>query len=154
KHKGIYVTPSHTKKVFANMKRPGKGFSRRVKLQKIWSRRKQRKSSGPTEPIPNEATNEEHIPAHFNDPLLSSEDRLQLNELMEICTNLQKKVLDLETSKAAQALKFQEDASKQRRNIGDLDADEDVTLIDETQGRNDEDLMFDTGVLNGDKVFE
>ncbi|GJU81679.1 hypothetical protein Tco_1284044 [Tanacetum coccineum] len=30
KHKEIYVTPSHTKKVFVNMKREGKGFSRRV----------------------------------------------------------------------------------------------------------------------------
>ncbi|GJW28861.1 hypothetical protein Tco_0045736, partial [Tanacetum coccineum] len=30
KHKGIYVTPSHTKKVFANMKREGKGFSGKV----------------------------------------------------------------------------------------------------------------------------
>ncbi|GJR29174.1 putative ribonuclease H-like domain-containing protein, partial [Tanacetum coccineum] len=30
RHKEVYVTPSHTKKVFANMKRPGKGFSRRV----------------------------------------------------------------------------------------------------------------------------
>ncbi|GJT32976.1 hypothetical protein Tco_0923395, partial [Tanacetum coccineum] len=30
KHKEIYVTPSHTKKVFANMKRGGKGFSREV----------------------------------------------------------------------------------------------------------------------------
>ncbi|GKB59894.1 hypothetical protein Tco_0916080, partial [Tanacetum coccineum] len=29
-----------------------------------------------------------------------------------------------------------------------------VTLIDETQGRNDEDLMFDTGVLNGYEVFQ
>ncbi|GKA99824.1 hypothetical protein Tco_0827818 [Tanacetum coccineum] len=29
-HKRIYVTPSHTKKVFGNMKREGKGFSRRV----------------------------------------------------------------------------------------------------------------------------
>ncbi|GKE29918.1 hypothetical protein Tco_1445302 [Tanacetum coccineum] len=29
-HKRIYVTPSHTKKVFRNMKREGKGFSRRV----------------------------------------------------------------------------------------------------------------------------
>ncbi|GKD40236.1 hypothetical protein Tco_1260443 [Tanacetum coccineum] len=28
--KGIYVSPSHTKKVFANMKRPGKGFSGKV----------------------------------------------------------------------------------------------------------------------------
>ncbi|GJY62835.1 putative ribonuclease H-like domain-containing protein [Tanacetum coccineum] len=32
KHKGVYVTPSHTKKVFANMKRPCKGFSGRVTL--------------------------------------------------------------------------------------------------------------------------
>ncbi|GJY37878.1 hypothetical protein Tco_0424242 [Tanacetum coccineum] len=31
KHKGVYVPPSHTKKVFANMKRPGKGFSGRVR---------------------------------------------------------------------------------------------------------------------------
>ncbi|GJZ52211.1 hypothetical protein Tco_0606726 [Tanacetum coccineum] len=30
KHKAIYVTPSHTKKVFSNMKREGKGFSKRV----------------------------------------------------------------------------------------------------------------------------
>ncbi|GJS38980.1 hypothetical protein Tco_0564023 [Tanacetum coccineum] len=30
KHKEIYVTPSPTKKVFANMKREGKGFSERV----------------------------------------------------------------------------------------------------------------------------
>ncbi|GJR90253.1 hypothetical protein Tco_0214264 [Tanacetum coccineum] len=97
KHKGIYVTPSHTKKVFANMKREGKGFSGKVtplfqtmmvqalkdmskdsaaptdshstpiitqpsssKPQKKQSRRKQRKDSGPTEPIPDEATNEEH----------------------------------------------------------------------------------------------
>ncbi|GKC47086.1 hypothetical protein Tco_1064808, partial [Tanacetum coccineum] len=29
-HKRIYVTPSHTKKVFGNMKREGKGFSGRV----------------------------------------------------------------------------------------------------------------------------
>ncbi|GKF76618.1 hypothetical protein Tco_0229088, partial [Tanacetum coccineum] len=33
------------------------------------------------------------------------------------------------------------------------DADAKVTLIDETIGRNDEDLMFDTGVLDGDEVF-
>ncbi|GJT58660.1 reverse transcriptase domain-containing protein [Tanacetum coccineum] len=30
RHKDVYVTLSHTKKVFANMKRPGKGFSGRV----------------------------------------------------------------------------------------------------------------------------
>ncbi|GJX70784.1 hypothetical protein Tco_0307955 [Tanacetum coccineum] len=166
------------------------------KPQKKQSRRKQRKGNGPTKLIPNEATSEEHLPTHSNDPLLSGKDRLQLNELMEICTNLQKKVLDLETSKAAQAQKIsslkqrvkklerkkksrphglrrlyqvsssrrvessegslgaQEDASKQGRKIDDLDAEAEVTLIDETQGRNNEDLVFDTGVLDGDEVFK
>ncbi|GKF75048.1 hypothetical protein Tco_0224492, partial [Tanacetum coccineum] len=53
------------------------------------------------------------------------------------------------------SLGAQEDASKQGRKIADLDDDDaEVTLIDETQERNDEDLMFDTDVLNCDKVFE
>ncbi|GJS55854.1 hypothetical protein Tco_0629216 [Tanacetum coccineum] len=38
-----------------------------------------------------------------NDPLLSGEDRMQLTELMILCTNLQKQVLDLEKAKDAQA---------------------------------------------------
>ncbi|GJX81544.1 hypothetical protein Tco_0331025 [Tanacetum coccineum] len=52
------------------------------------------------------------------------------------------------------SLGTQEDASKQGRKIADLDADTKVTLIDETQRRNNEDLIFDTGVLNGDEVFQ
>ncbi|GJS73464.1 ribonuclease H-like domain-containing protein [Tanacetum coccineum] len=174
KHKETYATHSHTKKVFANMKREGKGFSGRdtplfptmmvqaqqeegegsaiptdphptpsitqpsssQPQQKEKPRRKQRKGteipSSSGEPITDEATNKDHIPTHSNDPLLSGEDRLQLYELMEICTNLQKK----------------------GRKIADLDADTEVTLIDKTQRRNDEDLMFDTGVLNGDEVFQ
>ncbi|GJZ07908.1 hypothetical protein Tco_0542191 [Tanacetum coccineum] len=234
KHKGIYVTPSHTKKIFANMKREGKGFSGRItplfqtmmvqapedmgedsaaptdshstpiitqpsssKPQKKKSRRKQRKDNGPIEPIPDEATNEEPISTPSCDPPQSGKDRLQLTKLMSLCTKLQKQVLDLEEAKTAQAkeiaslkkrvkqlekrrksrtsglkrlrkvgsasrvessndvsLGAQEDASKQGRKIADLDDDAEVTLIDETQERNDEDLMFDTNVLNGDEVFE
>ncbi|GJX39713.1 hypothetical protein Tco_0253016 [Tanacetum coccineum] len=41
----------------------------------------------------------------------------------------------------------QEDASKQGRKIENLDADVEVTLVDETQEMNDDNLMFDTGVL-------
>ncbi|GKB72713.1 hypothetical protein Tco_0934125 [Tanacetum coccineum] len=52
------------------------------------------------------------------------------------------------------SLGTQEDASNQGRKIADLDADIELTLIDETQERNDEDLMFDTGVLNDDVVFQ
>ncbi|GJY91095.1 putative ribonuclease H-like domain-containing protein [Tanacetum coccineum] len=220
KHKGIYVTPSHTKKVFANMKIPGKDFSGKVtplfqtmmvqapkdmgkdsaaptnsystpiitqpsssKPQKKQSRRKQRKDSGPTEPIPDEATNEEHIYTPSYDPPQSGKDRLQLTELMSLCTSLQEKVLDLEKAKTAQAkeiaslkkrvkqlekrkklrtsglkrlrkvglgsrvessndvsLGAQENPSKQGRKIADLDADAEVTLIDETQERNDEEI--------------
>ncbi|GJT88549.1 hypothetical protein Tco_1070266 [Tanacetum coccineum] len=45
------------------------------------------------------------------------------------------------------SLGAQEDASKQGRKIADLDADAEVTLVDETQEMNDDNLMFDTDVL-------
>ncbi|GJS92651.1 hypothetical protein Tco_0799619 [Tanacetum coccineum] len=41
------------------------------------------------------------------------------------------------------SLGAQEDASKQVRKIANLDDDEEVTLIDETQERYDEELLFD-----------
>ncbi|GKF65619.1 hypothetical protein Tco_0192136 [Tanacetum coccineum] len=47
----------------------------------------------------------------------------------------------------------QEDVSKQGRKIDDIDVDSEITLVDETQGRHDDDLMFDTGVLNDEEVF-
>ncbi|GJW01769.1 hypothetical protein Tco_1557020 [Tanacetum coccineum] len=150
-HKRIYVTPSHTNKIFGNMKREGKCFSGRVtplfqtmmvqahedmgegseiptdphhtpiiqpstsQPQKKQSRRKQRKdtkipqSSGPIEPIADEAANEENVPIQSNDPplsrvntLRSGEDRLKLQKLMDLCIKLFDRVLDLETTKTAQ----------------------------------------------------
>ncbi|GJR18180.1 hypothetical protein Tco_0966707 [Tanacetum coccineum] len=81
KHKAIYVTPSHTKNVFANMKRGGKGFSwivtplfRTMMVQ----------APEELELITDEASNAEHVPTHFNDPLFNGEDRLQLKELLEL----------------------------------------------------------------------
>ncbi|GKE26213.1 hypothetical protein Tco_1441597, partial [Tanacetum coccineum] len=187
-HDEIFVTPSHTKKVFGNMNRVGKGFSRAVtplfptmmvkaqeemgegpampndphhtpiiqpstsQPQKKQSRRKHRKdtkipqSSGPTEPIADEAANEENVPTQSNDPSLlrvntlgSGEDRLKLKELIDLCTKLSDRVLDLETTKTAQAKEIaslgdQKDASKQRRKIDDIDKDAEVTLVNETQG--------------------
>ncbi|GJV27747.1 hypothetical protein Tco_1384195 [Tanacetum coccineum] len=215
-HKRIYDAPSHTKKIFGNMKRVGKGFSGRVtplfptmvvqnqavlgessemptdpqhtptfiqpssppqKTQK--PRKPKRKDtqvphpSGPTDIVadevvhtelgdrlvraattassleaeqdsgnitktrskatPNESsslgttsgggprcqetmgdtiaqTRFENVSKLSNDSLLASgntlrndEDRLKLNELMELCTNLQKKVLDLDNTKTTQA---------------------------------------------------
>ncbi|GJV74829.1 hypothetical protein Tco_1506413 [Tanacetum coccineum] len=137
----------------------------------------------------------ENVPTTSNDSLLNGEDRLKLTELMDLCTNLQKKVLDLEKAKTAQdseiaslkkkvkklerrnksrtpglkrlrkvgsarrvessdeaSLGDQEDASKQGRKIADINVDAEVTLIDETQGRNDDNLMFDIGVLDEQEV--
>ncbi|GJZ16582.1 putative ribonuclease H-like domain-containing protein [Tanacetum coccineum] len=232
KHKEVYVTPSHTKKVFSNMKRPCKGFSGRItplfstmmvqatedmgadsatptdshstpiitqpsssKPQKKKSRRKQRKDSAPIEPTTKETTPEEHVSTPSYDPPPSGEDRLQLAELMSLCTNLQEKVLDLEKAKTAQAkeitsltkrakqleqrrksrtsglrrlrkvssssrvessndasLGAHKDTSKQGRKIANLDADAEVTLVDETQEMHDDNLMFDTITTAGEVV--
>ncbi|GJW75849.1 hypothetical protein Tco_0135219 [Tanacetum coccineum] len=46
----------------------------------------------------------------------------------------------------------QEDASKQGRKIADIDQDAEVTLIDETQGRSDDNLMFDISILDEQEV--
>nr|GEU36114.1 hypothetical protein [Tanacetum cinerariifolium] len=138
---------------------------------------------------------EKSVPTHSSDPLLIGEGRLKLTELMELCTKLSDKVLDLETTKTTQAKEIdnlkkrvkrlerkkksrshglkrlykvrvstrvesskdeglgdEEDASKQERIIDNLYSDAKVTMVDETQGRNDQ-KMFDTSVLDGEEVF-
>ncbi|GJV41344.1 hypothetical protein Tco_1419784 [Tanacetum coccineum] len=58
----------------------------------------------------------------------------------------------VESSEDQESLGAPEDASKQGRSIADLDKDDDVTLVDETQERQDDELMFDTGVLDADEM--
>ncbi|GJU27599.1 hypothetical protein Tco_1166220 [Tanacetum coccineum] len=214
KHKEIYVTPYHTKKVFANIKREGKGFSGRVTLlfqtMMVQAQEEGEGSAMPTDPqhtptITQSSTSQpqkkqprrkqrkdtEHVPTHSNDPLLSGEDRLKLNKLMELCTNLSQRVLDLEKTKTSQAAEItelkewvkrlekkgrsrthklkrlrkigrstrvvssedvglgdQEDASKQGKRINEIDHHVEVTLIDETQGRNDDNLIDTTTTVD------
>ncbi|GJU87844.1 putative ribonuclease H-like domain-containing protein [Tanacetum coccineum] len=138
------------------------------KPQKKKSRRKQRKDCGLTKPV----TDEARVSTPSYDLPQSGEDSMQLSELMNLCTSLQEKVFDLEKANTAQAkeiaslkkrvkvesstdvsLGAQEDASKQERKIVDLDADAEVTLVDETQEMNEDNLMFDTGVLE-EQEFE
>ncbi|GKF56011.1 hypothetical protein Tco_0166351, partial [Tanacetum coccineum] len=122
--------------------------------------------------------------------LRSGEDSLKLNELMELYTNLQTRVLDLETTKTTQANEIAclkrkvkklekkkrsrtprlkrlykvglsdrvessrdeedlgEDASKQGR-INAIDADEDITLVNDQ----DDADMFDLNTLAGEEVI-
>ncbi|GJU10185.1 hypothetical protein Tco_1132581 [Tanacetum coccineum] len=104
------------------------------------------------------AEHEESVPTPSNDPQPSGEDSMQLTDLMVLCTKLQTHVLDLQKAKDAQAkeitalqkriqsLGAPEDASKQGRSIKDID----VSLVDETQERQNDDLTFDSGVLEDD----
>ncbi|GJY86442.1 putative ribonuclease H-like domain-containing protein [Tanacetum coccineum] len=137
--------------------------------------RKQRKDtevsqpSGPTELMADETKNVRSVPTHSNDPLLSGEDNLKLNELM-----LKRRVKKLEKKQRSRTHKLrrlykvglsdkvvssddeaslgdQEDASKQGRKIIDIVADEDITL-DSNHVDTDPD-MFGVHDLHGDEVF-
>nr|GEV37065.1 hypothetical protein [Tanacetum cinerariifolium] len=105
-----------------------------------------------------------------NDPLLagvntsrSGKDSLKLIELMKLCTKLEQRVLDLETTNTTQALeidslkrrvkklerkKSKEDAFKEGR-IVDIDANKDIYLVNV---HNDKD-MFGVNDLDGDEVI-
>ncbi|GKC76542.1 hypothetical protein Tco_1127316 [Tanacetum coccineum] len=71
--------------------------------QKKQSRRKQRKDTAVTQ---EETQQDDSVPTPSNDLPLSDEDSMQLSELMILCTNLQKQVLNLEKVKDAQAKKI------------------------------------------------
>ncbi|GJV75689.1 hypothetical protein Tco_1507273 [Tanacetum coccineum] len=122
--------------------------------------------------------NEESVPTHSNDPMLNGEDRLKLIDLMDMCTKLSEKVLDLEHTKTNQAQEitnlklrvkklekkiglrthkfkrlYKEDAFNQGRSIKDIEKDVEVSLVDETQGRSDYAKMFVTYALFGNEVL-
>nr|GEV01049.1 hypothetical protein [Tanacetum cinerariifolium] len=133
------------------------------------SRRKQRKETK----VPHtEPQTKESVPTTSNDRLPSGEDRMRLTELMNLFTNLQKQVLDLEKPKTAQAKEINDlkkrvkklDRKKKSRTsslkrlwkermIDNIDQDVEITLVDETQGRINEEEMFGVDDLEGDEVI-
>ncbi|GJR30962.1 hypothetical protein Tco_1107194 [Tanacetum coccineum] len=103
----------------------------------------------------------ENVSKTFNDSLLvgvntprSDEDSLKLKELMELCTNFQNRVIDLEKTKTSLAQGIineglgEEDASKQGR-IDDIDADEDIYIVN---GSHNEDIASKDVNLSVDEV--
>nr|GEU51861.1 retrovirus-related Pol polyprotein from transposon TNT 1-94 [Tanacetum cinerariifolium] len=117
----------------------------------------------------------ENVSKLSNDSLLvrgntlqSDEDILKLNELMELCADLQSKILDLEKTKTTQALEITslkrrvkklEKKKRSRthklkrlykgRKMHDIDSDKDITLVNDQ----DDAEMFDVNDLHGEKVF-
>ncbi|GKC79047.1 hypothetical protein Tco_1129821 [Tanacetum coccineum] len=112
-------------------------------------------SSGPIEPIVDEAAKEENVPTHSNDPLLSvkrlEKKRGPRTHKIKILFKVGRSAQVV--SSEDEGLGDHEDASKQGRKIDDIDKDVEVTLVDETQGRYGDDLVFDTSVLDGEEVF-
>ncbi|GJV52681.1 hypothetical protein Tco_1448422 [Tanacetum coccineum] len=212
-HKRIYVTPSHTKKIFRNMKRVGKGFSGRetplfptmvVKNQAkmgedvaIYKERddsleraattatgldaEQDRDGGPrrqeTMRDTIAQTRSENVSKFSNDPLLARVidlEKTKTAQAQEI-TSLKLRVKKLEKKGGSRTHKLkrlykvgrpvrivssdkaslgdQEDASKHGRKIDDIDKDAETTLVDETQGRYGDDIMFDVSDLAGEEVF-
>ncbi|GJT97863.1 retrovirus-related pol polyprotein from transposon TNT 1-94 [Tanacetum coccineum] len=160
-HKKIFVNPFHIKKVFANMKRAGKDFSGRI--TPLFDTMMVQEA----EVLQDETKHKESAPTPSNDPQPSGEDSMQLTDLMVLCTKLKTHVLNLEKEKDDQAKEIvalkkriqRLERKKMSRPTGlkrlrkvDIDVDVEVTLVYETQERQDDELMFDIGVLDVDEM--
>nr|GEX35309.1 hypothetical protein [Tanacetum cinerariifolium] len=137
-HTTRYTSPTLTQKVFANMHRVGKGFSR-VETPLF--------ASMLVQPQAQAAEEEDDVEEQPTDTFESS--MTLLNTLMETCATLSQKFAQLEQDKITQALeiiklkKRVKKLEKKRRSkslglkrgeIAEIDADEDITLVDmETQ---------------------
>ncbi|GJV63191.1 putative ribonuclease H-like domain-containing protein [Tanacetum coccineum] len=139
-------------------------YPRKQKSRKL----KEKDTEIPQSSVPSDPTN-------VADEAVTKEPCMQLKELMDLCTKLQQRVLNMENTKTAQAQEItilkkrvkkfarvvsseeaslgdQEDASKQGRKIDDIDKDAEITLVDETQGRYGDEDMFGVNDLDGDEV--
>ncbi|GJW42057.1 hypothetical protein Tco_0070856, partial [Tanacetum coccineum] len=183
-HKRIYVTPSHTKKIFANMRRQGKDFSGRetplfptmvVQAQeemgegsamptdphhtpiitqpsssqpqrKQKSRRpKEKDTQVPQSSVPSDPTN-------VADEAVNEEPSMQLKELMDFCTKLQQRVLDLENTKTAQAQEITS-LKKRVKKLEKKGGSRTHKLKRLYKNVHDDDIMFDVSDLAGEEVF-
>nr|GEU97025.1 hypothetical protein [Tanacetum cinerariifolium] len=182
-----YTSHALTQKVFANMRRIGKGFSGvetplfdtmlvQPQVQDVSEVEEDedanKESAAPTPPSPTPTTTppppqQEHIPLPSQaQPTYTSASLMTLlNKLMETCATLTQKVKKLEKKKRSKSSGLKrlrkvgtaqrvessndtvvddhEDASKHGGKIAELDADEDVTLVDvdaDIQGRMEEDV--------------
>ncbi|GKC99283.1 hypothetical protein Tco_1169558, partial [Tanacetum coccineum] len=181
-HKRIYVTPPHTKKIFGNIKKVGKGFSRRET------------PLFPTMVVQNQAKIDEAVYKERDDSLEraaitaigldAKQDRgggPRRQETMgdtialtrsENVSKFSNDPLPQEKTKTAQAqeittLKLRVKKLDKKggsgthklkrlykgRKIDDIDKDVEIILVRETQGRYGDEEMFDTSVLDGDEVL-
>ncbi|GKC46487.1 hypothetical protein Tco_1064209, partial [Tanacetum coccineum] len=172
KHNRIYVMPSHTKKIFRNMKRVGKGFSRSVTLlfptMMVQAQEEMGEDNVADEAIYEEMDDSLERVATTATSLDAEQDRGNINKtqsketlnepsslgtssgsgprLQETMGILLLKLASIESSKDEGL--GEEDESKQGR-IDDIDANEDIYLVNVHR---DED-MFRVNDLEGNEVI-
>ncbi|GKB32769.1 putative ribonuclease H-like domain-containing protein [Tanacetum coccineum] len=182
-HKRIYITPSHTEKIFGNMRKARKDEAVNKEMDASLVRAattatgleaEQDCDGGPrrqeTMRDTIAQTRFENVSKLSNDPLLArvlaleTTKTTQANEIA--CLKRKVKKLKRRNKSRAHWLKrlykiglyrrvesfgdeedLGENASKQGRRIHDIDADEDIALV------NDDNEMFDVGTLTGDEVL-
>nr|GFC69963.1 hypothetical protein [Tanacetum cinerariifolium] len=152
KHKEIYVISSHTKKIYANIRRQGQGFSKNVTplfetmmvnaQEEIKPKIKHRQAAKVHSPSSKNPV-EESIPTPSNDPLPSG-----LRRLKKVGSSKQ-----VESYEEKDSLGAQEDASKQGRSNKHIDQDAEIALVDKSQGRMHDAYMFGVDDLEGNEVF-
>ncbi|GKE35603.1 hypothetical protein Tco_1454925, partial [Tanacetum coccineum] len=116
--------------------------------QKKHSRRKQRKDTAVTQ---EETQQDDSVPTPSIDPPLSGEDSMQLSELMLLCTNLQKQVLNLEKAKDAQA----KEIAGLKKRVQKLERKKEIKnyrIQKIKESWSDDAEMFNTNDLHGDEV--
>nr|GEX08735.1 copia protein [Tanacetum cinerariifolium] len=109
---------------------------------------------------------EESVPTSSNDPLPNAKEIAKLKKRVKKLEKKRKsrpaglrrlkKVgtsKQVESSEEKDSLGTQEDASKQGRNIKDIDQDAEISLVDEAQGRMHDAEMFGVDDLEGNEVF-
>ncbi|GKB19439.1 hypothetical protein Tco_0853362 [Tanacetum coccineum] len=167
-HKKIFVYPFHTKKVFANMKSARKDFSGRITplFDTIMVQASEEVGEDSDHPIDQPSTSSKPKKKQTSKKTRSKEAErfLKMRQSMrkvypylpmihnlvdaqakEIAT-LKKRIQMLERNK-----KSKPTGLKRLKKV-DVDQDDDVTLVVETQERQDDELMFDTRVLDADEM--
>ncbi|GJZ00512.1 hypothetical protein Tco_0517941 [Tanacetum coccineum] len=175
-HDKIYVTPSHTNKVFGNMKRVGKGFFGNITtlFPTMMIQAHEEMGEGSENPIDPHHVVVPSAKKPWGIPLLKlvlALETTKTNQALEI-DSLKRRVKNLEKkdNKRIHKLKRlykvglsdkvvssddeglgEEDASKQGRKIHDIDSNEDITLAGTHFDANTD--MFGVHDLDGDEVF-
>ncbi|GJW68522.1 hypothetical protein Tco_0122946 [Tanacetum coccineum] len=153
-HKKIFVNPFHTKKVFANMKRAGKDFSGRIiplfdtmMVQHVEEMGED--SDNPTDSTPIPITGQ---PSSSSQPRKDKPSKKVQRQEAEVHQDEAEHDESVPTPSNDPQASSEDSMKLTDLMVLYLDKDDEVTLVDETQERHDDELMFDTGVLNTDEM--